>query len=128
MNSEEIIKEWCAELRSGTWEQLAAGMGKDGSCERCCLGVLCELAIKHGVIGPPTSQYPRSDFLLYEGKSCTLPYAVRTWARLRTETGEYWDDKRGRYSLAAANDNGKTFEEIAIIIESRPDGLFEEGV
>lgn len=47
-----IVKEWLAELRSGKLTQTKNVLGHpDGS--RCCLGVACDIAVKHGIIPAP---------------------------------------------------------------------------
>lgn len=119
MTVDEIVKEWCAELRSGRWEQRRGHLGRSNSNGRCCLGVLCELAVRHGAIAPPAS---RGGILIYDGIGTTLPWRVAEWARVPSSEGVY-----GSTSLMSLNDGGTSFREIADIIESRPDGLFEEG-
>ena len=105
MKPETVRKKWIAALRSGKYEQ-----GRDqlrSGKEYCCLGVLCDLAVKNGVI---------SRFI---GKDGLLPRKVQKWAALSTDDGNYSTNK-----LTNLNDNGKSFEEIADVIEKEPKGLF----
>ena len=89
-----IGKEWAADLRAGppqAKEVLFDGRG------HCCLGRLCVLA------GMP-------EILL---RKVSLPsHLIMDWAGMKTRSGRY----RGG-SLVKDNDSGKTFAEIADIIE-----------
>lgn len=108
----EIAEEWIAELRSGRWTQTTKRLKTVEG--HCCLGVLCELAIKHGV---PTDAYksPTDPFWEFDGESEVLPSQVENWAGLRT-TGGYIRPG-GSTCLSALNDDGSTFDEIADKIE-----------
>lgn len=52
---QEVLDLWIAELESGNYEQattvLIDNLG-DGKVGYCCLGVLCEIAVKNEVIPP----------------------------------------------------------------------------
>lgn len=50
---EDIKDLWVRELRFGNISQLRAKLG-DHTGARCCLGVLCDIAVEHGIIPPPT--------------------------------------------------------------------------
>ena len=95
-----IGKEWAADLRAGppqAKEVLFDGTGY------CCLGRLCVLA------GVP-------EILL---RKVYLPsHLILDWAGMKTPNGRY----RGG-SLVKDNDAGKTFAEIADIIEAHMDEL-----
>ena len=112
-----VAKQWVEALRSGKIKQSQGHLAEgDG---RCCLGVLCDLAIKAGVI-------PR-----YSPSSCFLPQEVTDWAGLNGRDGSY-ERNGAQFTLAEDNDGnkhagiaGKTFAEIADIIESEPKGLFK---
>jgi hypothetical protein len=99
-------KEWVQALRSGKYAQGWYQLKRDDD-RFCCLGVACELAMKAGVIKR------------YEPSNGALPRSVRLWLGLKHENGDY-----GTASLANDNDHGKSFGDIADIIESEPDGLF----
>ena len=129
--NQEIKKQWIAALLSGDYEQGKAYLHTQNTLGKedkfCCLGVLCDLAVKAGVIPEPKKLY--SEVFLYgaldevledEDISTSfntrddkvLPFAVGQWAGL--------DDPNpaiGGYTLAYANDKGGTFTTIAKLIE-----------
>jgi hypothetical protein len=108
-------KAWVAALRSGEYEQTFGVLG-NGSAH-CCLGVACELAVKAGLI---TSELDETGgCMIYKGRSGSLPQEVRSMFGIKGEMGSYAGS-----TLARQNDSGKTFAEIADIIESEPEGLF----
>lgn len=126
--NKEIKKEWIAALKSGEYEQ---GTGllhyeQDDEIKYCCLGVLCDLAVKKGIIKPPgTVKYNFSDQTAYyygtgEHKIVSvLPTEVANWAEI-TQDGHFYEN-HGEVikSLATINDDGANFEEIAKIIEEK---------
>ena len=56
------------------------------------------------------------------GSDKVLPKNVMRWFGFLDTDG--WINRNS--SLTRLNDNGKTFEEIADVIESEPNGLFKE--
>jgi hypothetical protein len=103
--------QWVAALRSGEYEQCKMQLTYNGKF--CCLGVGALLAEKAGVITDAEWIH-----------NCYLPEKVVKWLGLRTEQGSYGQEE----FLSSDNDNSrKTFSEIADIIESEPEGLFEKG-
>jgi hypothetical protein len=48
----EVKAEWLKELRSGNYAQ-GSGYLRLSNGEFCCLGILCEIAVKQGVIPEP---------------------------------------------------------------------------
>lgn len=115
-------KKWVAALRSGEYKQgtgQLAGLYK-GGYKYCCLGVLCEVYQKEvgGLI--VEEKYRKKS---YSGYALVLPPIVQEWVGLRTEEGNFHDGE----TLSFENDNGQTFEEIASLIESEPEGLFVAG-
>jgi hypothetical protein len=96
-------KKWVAALRSGEYKQCQQRL-TDGE-GYCCLGVAC-------AISPNAVDGWKED--------CTLPWGVREWLGLATA----WGDNNCNGSLSQLNDMGKTFAEIADLIESEPEGLF----
>lgn len=105
----ENAKKWVAALRSGEYKQCKNRLAHAGRF--CCLGVACDIS--------PT---PRKIW----GQQGTLPTSVMCWLNIRHAQGA-WPDEHGvnNHSLAGLNDwDGKTFEEIADVIESEPEGLF----
>ena len=62
--------------------------------------------------------YPDSGYAYVigdESPDMALPIAIQRWLGLRTNSGSY-----GITSLSSHNDTGKTFNEIADIIEGGP--------
>jgi hypothetical protein len=128
----EIKAQWVAALRSGDYIQgksrLATIRG-NGTVEYCCLGVLCDVAVKSGLDiavceGDVTSGTTSgSEFapLYYGDAAGLLPDSVVQWAGLESVAeedsgGEYRVDIEVdgyTYDLAQMNDCGSTFAEIA---------------
>jgi hypothetical protein len=119
----EVKAKWVAALRSGDYEQGRHRLHcKDGKF--CCLGVLCDLAVKNGVIPEPEGWGPA----YYYGSSVvsrsdvSIPIAVSEWAGL---TGSSRHNPRveiapgSTSTLANLNDSGTPFERIAQVIEEK---------
>lgn len=125
---------WLEALRSGDYTQ---GKGylhteQDEYAEFCCLGVLCDVAIKSGL---------QIDVLRVEGinpvkygateEMMLTPPEVANWAGISSnpdlvtdianpeyEPGSDWEDEFFILDIAELNDtNGYTFEQIADLIE-----------
>lgn len=111
-------KAWVAALRSGKYQQ-----GRDYLCKDnryCCLGVACEvLGIGKIIDGMGVATYLGDE--PNDKDSGWLPRNAKEALGLRTYNGTLGD---GATSLTLLNDNGATFNEIADIIESEPEGLF----
>lgn len=126
-----IKAEWVAALESGDYEQ---GRGNLATVDTvtvgdlttevvkwCCLGVLCDLAVKAGVIHS-VQAFGR---LNYAGEGSVLPQAVSYWAGLEGEdnpgVGEgkkplsVWNDG-SYYGKEHENVPSHSFEEIAAAI------------
>ena len=126
MNS-EVKEQWTAALRSGEYAQDKNYLRTNEGY--CCLGVLCELAVKANVI-PEPEQLNRmavdGHYYKYSGGAySTLPASVMLWAEL-----DDWNPKvpapdgmvedhiiDDQTTLAELNDLGYTFNEIADTIE-----------
>lgn len=119
-------REWIKALRSGGHKQgrnfLFNGEGY------CCLGVACVVA---GLV--PEKSTPREykstareykfvDISAPTGKMWTLPPSVREKLGFASENGTYDENK----SLSDDNDRGKSFKQIANIVESRLDKKIAE--
>lgn len=113
-------KEWVAALRSGEYSQ-GTGHLYDG-INHCCLGVGCRifgLAARHKV------KKNGDGVWTFNGQDKELPLEVMEWLGLSSLGGNYLIN--GVFSaLDIDNDDGKTFAELADIIESEPEGLFME--
>jgi hypothetical protein len=99
----EIRAQWAAALRSGKYQQGHAALRKDD--ELCCLGVLCDLAVKAGVASaamPGEPGYPWA----YDGYIDYLPDSVKEWAGLRESNPlVYGPNAPARDHLAILNDD-----------------------
>lgn len=124
-----VIKQlWTSALRSGKYKQgknYLNIINANNEHQYCCLGVLCEIAIKQGMNieteEDRTSVIFASDnhiraTIKYEGDECTPPPAVQQWAGIGAEGG-YIHPTNDDPSLVRDNDSGKTFDEIADIID-----------
>jgi len=123
----EIADKLVTALRSGEYDQ-TSGRLRNGD-NFCCLGVLCDIAVKEGVIEPwqrvKIHGEGRLGFVVdIEGESyeetSVLPNVVKEWAGMRSANGTYnrgeLDDTR---ALSSDNDNGHSFAKIADTIENR---------
>jgi hypothetical protein len=112
-----IQQEWVDALRSGKYKQ-GKGTLRRGD-EFCCLGVLCEIAVKHGVIAPAKKE-EETNIFSYEGVIWPLPPKVQSFAGVKNRFGKLDNIN----SLAKRNDTGTTLLEIADLIENNADTLF----
>lgn len=113
-----IKGEWLRALRSDEYRQ-GTGTLRYGN-EFCCLGVLCDVYAKETKVDWEGDYAGRDDYT-FMGCGSALPEEVMEWAGLDHEFG--WEGLRmdmplqNRYNLADLNDGGKTFKEIAEVIE-----------
>ena len=113
MTPTEVRKQWVEALRSGKYKQSTTCLkSKKGYC---CLGVLCELAVEAGIVEPTLERDGQAS---YNGYTHFLPPEVKNWVRLKERCGCKTRDERDATALWCLNDAGKTFTEIADIIES----------
>lgn len=109
-----VIKtKWQVALRSGKYQQTKKRLR--GDTGHCCLGVLCELAVQEGVIAPAV----KYGFYYFDNQFSLLPKSVMVWSGIDTDAANYGVLTPDDHALAHDNDSGKTFEEIADIIEER---------
>ena len=126
---------WIEALKSGRWKQTKGHLAGAGE-GFCCLGVACELfrrqtsrgrweidkleRAKDGSFRPDlrfvVERLPGDE----DSSAEVLPFAVKEWLGLATASGEITANS----SLAGLNDAGRSFGEIAALIESEPAGLF----
>lgn len=121
--NEDVKALWVEALESGL-TQIEGRLQDDGGF--CCLGVLCDLAVKAGVIGEPKSWgssnvrgFPSlagTEQFYYE--EALLPEEVVEWAGL-TNRNPVVKSERGFMSLSALNDGGKPFITIAQLIKDQ---------
>lgn len=115
------VKEiWIDRLENGNIPQTENKLGNlEGA--RCCLGVLCDIAVEEGVIQAPTVS---GDLLEYANEIAVLPHDVMDWAGIEHNNGGFASDpeKNSEYmddALSYQNDMGSTFPQIAQIIRER---------
>lgn len=109
-------KKWVEALRSGKYKQGTINLCRNN--KYCCLGVLCEIAIENGL---DISRVDNNGNIAFDGDFGGITKKVQEWIGIPSSLGIY----SGR-ALSSDNDQGKTFQEIADIIESEPKGLFKE--
>jgi len=138
----EVKAQWVKDLRSGDYEQGSTTLrraGTEGGQDQfCCLGVLCEQAVRAGVIPAPelhAGTYRYLNDIVDDGgkvtgesfnEECSLPRKVAEWAGVFHPDGkpredviiEPGDDCRFDMSAIEANDGvGLPFSEIADLID-----------
>ena len=110
----EIAEKWVAALRSGEYKQYTSFLADAARTQHCCLGVLCELAIKDGM-GIEASCDDTRTYTRFDGEGSRLPKYVMAWAN--TGASVAVTDRYSLDKLALMNDNGSSFKEIAATIE-----------
>lgn len=110
----KVKAEWLAALRSGEYVQGYGYLKTDAGY--CCLGVLCDLAVKAKVIpGPQQNEDGESyDYGEEFEDNVFLPQEVQNWAGLDPNPGS---DDADRPCLSVMNDEHYTFGDIAEQIE-----------
>ena len=123
----EVVKnKWVSALRSGEYAQTQSKLRDDRGF--CCLGVLCDLAVKDGIIPQPTADPDGMGDYIYGqnetdfGSGLVLPEKVAEWANLPSENPwvDWYDEgveKNG--PISNPNDEGVPFSKIADIIEKQ---------
>jgi hypothetical protein len=99
----DIKQEWVKRLRSGIPQ--VKGMLARGDA-RCAVGVLCDIAVEHGVTFKVVTPEERT---YYGGYRCDAPTPILGWACITR------DELR---NIECLNDEDCTFEEIATYIEN----------
>jgi hypothetical protein len=126
-----VRNAWIEALRSGDYEQVEGALAKavhdQGENVRfgyCCLGVLCELAIKQG--HELTTEMRDSGFRAYGGQDSFPPVSVAEWlgdaeaswmVRVVAADEDY-EEEFDYLNLADENDRGAVFSQIADMIEN----------
>lgn len=117
-------RAWVAALRSGEFKQghnTLRSRGEDGP-RHCCLGVACELYLRETGSG----RWDGDEFLAGGDVGVgVLPRHVQGWIGLGSASGLLPLTSTGLWdSLTKHNDDGESFDLIAALIESEPEGLF----
>ena len=119
----EIAEKWVAALRSGEYKQTKGKLADVERAEHCCLGVLCEMAIKDGVdveVGVRLDEDDGYDIFYTEFDKETghPPDSVRKWAGMGSPSGRLYQPAYDEdTSLASLNDRNWSFKQIAEVIE-----------
>jgi hypothetical protein len=89
---EELLAEWLAALRSGTYSQARGKLKiqkQDGTTGYCCLGVLCEIAGLEQSVKEWAEEANGNKPVLFAGDSTILPERLRKHMKLRTSNGVF---------------------------------------
>lgn len=113
----DVKTKWLEALRSGEYEQGRGCLHREDNNSFCCLGVLCAIAEREGVV---TSTLQDNGTYAYgENSTGTPPPAVVEWAGMDHENPVVEIGKHDTV-LAMHNDfHGATFEQIADAIEEQ---------
>jgi hypothetical protein len=119
----EIADVWVQALRSGEYEQGKHSLNEKGKF--CCLGVLCEIALKDNVVEKKVFTFLDDDDSIeetvrYDGSSAFLPERVQDWAGMKSDSGLY---DYNQPSLTQMNDSDFEFDVIADFIEENYERL-----
>lgn len=124
----EIKAKWLTALRSGEYRQgrnvLKQQFDENDAPQFCCLGVLCDIAIKDGLnlTVNDINEYEDTDAIIwsFDDHQELLPRAVMEWAGMDSDNPALpnpEDEGHPTTDIASLNDNGMDFENIADIIE-----------
>ena len=119
MTPKELRQLWVNALRSGEFKQGKAVLRSTDN-EYCCLGVLCEVAARQGLM-PAGIQL--GECYSYSGETKWLAPHVAELVGLNNVCGGI--DMSSR-ALTTMNDQGMSFDAIANFIASEPEGLFHD--
>ena len=119
---ETIRQQWVQALRSSEYTQARFNLRTNEGY--CCLGVLCDLYVKETdnewtVYRTETKDEIPYTYYRVDGESCVLPDCVVKWSGLDDQNpciNLHEDDKT---TFADLNDEGKTFDQIAQLIEAQ---------
>jgi len=118
--NKEIAKKWVEALRSGNYKQGHCQLRSTDN-KYCCLGVLCDLYTQ--ATGAQWIRKDRAEYQIHFDSKILSP-SVREWSGMQSTTGRYENlDTCDKTDLTVDNDYGKTFQEIADIIEKHMEDL-----
>lgn len=96
----DVKDMWLKALRSGEYEQTTGYLREakpDGKEGYCCLGVLCELAVKEGVLPAPVMDSASSTYEYADEDGTTVdvlpPVSVAKWAGFTYRFGDPEDSE-----------------------------------
>lgn len=107
---------WVDALRSGKYKQCKNALRVNDYY--CCLGVLCDVAIKSGVAIEVAVGHFHSP-VEYDHSSTYTPKRAMEWIGLNSAQGKFGEAN----SLARMNDTDATFAQIAEAIEEHAEEL-----
>lgn len=114
-----IKYRWTEALRSGDYKQTTGELHQQNK-GFCCLGVLCEIAAKDGVVDIVIDNGSYGYGNDQDREFAVLPKAVLDWSGLTTTNGEFKDSDGRISSLIRLNDSDHlSFAEIADVIEDK---------
>lgn len=115
----DLMHAWAAALRSGEYKQTTGQLYEAASDGYCCLGVLsamygmpCRYDINSGVVNYSYPTSPNGDWKVDSELPSKYWFADTTG--LNQDTADAWMD-----DLAKRNDDGQSFDRIALEIERR---------
>lgn len=120
----EIKERWATRLESGDIKQTRGVLGRPNG-NRCCLGVLCDIAVEDGIIAEPeeTVHDDGKLCLSFADSETDLPLEVMEWAELDSSDPDYGKLVPGgkhpgrMITLAHLNDTSKyNFKKIAQVV------------
>lgn len=116
-------KLWVAALRSGEYTQCAGRLHLKEPESYCCLGVACDLFRR---AGNEININDSGPYVEYNHFSAVPPRRVQRWLGLNEQDGEFYDKAGDLCNLTRLNDvHSWSFKQIADLIESEPEGMFE---
>jgi len=119
-----VMKRWVKALRSGEYlqtKEYLASQDEKGNDSFCCLGVLCNIMQEE--TGKLVVTKDLRNKYSFDNEGSTLPKSVINWSGLRNSQGHFRDNYDKSQELTALNDEGKSFKEIANIIEKNYEKL-----
>lgn len=122
-----LQEEWLRCLESGEFKQtkglLCGNPDSKGVCRNCCLGVACVVAEVNDV-GIDATWSTLTGVWSWDTNSGFLPPKVIQAMGFNNRRGGLTIEFDGYLSLAAANDGGVTFAEIAAFVRKHPEAVF----
>lgn len=116
--NQDIKAKWIKALKSGEYTQAEAMLRKDdgrGGVSHCCLGVLCELYCQATGAEFDALERPMRNGTADE----LLPKVVKEWAGLDENDPSIPETDGGYHNtLSGFNDDGMSFEDIAVLIQN----------